>query len=75
MVKIQALAGLLEAVIGQPPDPYRPVGDHQGAGGLAQAAPQGLRMQLFPQSINARAGRDKALLIDHGPSATAVRSR
>lgn len=56
VIKVQPLAGLLKAIIGQPPDPCGPVGNDQRAGGLTQAAPQGFGVELFTQRVNTLAG-------------------
>ncbi len=69
MVIVQALAGVLETVIGQAPDPRHSIGNDQRPGGLAQTAPQRFGVQLFPQGVDPFARRDKAPLADYGPPA------
>jgi len=64
---IQALPGVFEPIIGQPPNPHSPIGDDERSGGLAQAPPQGLGMQLFTQGIHAFACGHKTPLANHRP--------
>lgn len=69
VVEVQLLGGGGEAVLDQVPDPDRPVGDHQDALGLTQAAPDGLVMELGHEGLEAQAGGDIAALGDDGPMA------
>src|SRR5437899_1530587 len=64
MIKVQPLSCPFEPIIGQAPDPGGSVGNHQRSGSLPQPSPQGLRVQLIAQGIDAFAGRDKTPLTD-----------
>src|SRR5258706_390172 len=70
VVKVQPLAGLRKAIIGQTPDPHGPVGNNQRAGRLAQPSPQGLGVELFAQRVDALTGGDETAFGDDGPSAS-----
>lgn len=59
----------MEAVVGQPPDPHGPVGDDQGARGLAEAAAARLGVELLAQRVDPAAGGGEAALGDDGPAA------
>ena len=72
VVKIQSLAGLGPAVIGQTLDPHGPVSDDQCAGRLAQPPGQRFRVQLFPQGVHTRSGGHGTTFRDDGPSARSL---
>ena len=68
-IEVQALAGRGEAVVGQPPDPHRPVGDHQRPGRLAPAPAQRLGGELCAHPVAPGARGHKASLAGHGAAA------
>ncbi len=62
MVEVQALAGVGEAVFGEVPDPEGAVGDNEHVVGMAQAALEGLAVELGGEGLQAQAGGDVAAL-------------
>jgi hypothetical protein len=52
--EVQALAGILEAVLEYVPDPDRAVGQDQDVLGLAQTSFQGLAIELAQQILDPR---------------------
>src|SRR5277367_4711412 len=68
VIEVQPLPGLWKTVVGQTPNPSRPIRDHQSARRLAQASPHGFGVQLLAQCVNALAGGHKTALADDGPS-------
>src|SRR5579859_880641 len=68
MVKIQALAGIFETIIGQTPNPQCPIGNDQCPGSLTQPAPQCFRIELLAQAVDSFTGCHKTPFTDHRPT-------
>ena len=67
MVEVQALAGVGEAVFGEVPDPEGAAGDNKHVLGMAQAALEGLAVELGGEGLQAQASSEVAALARGSP--------